>query len=35
MFKHVKKEKIPFHKWFFWVDKRISEAYKEEKKKIL
>ena len=29
LFKHAKKEKVPFHKWFFWIDKRISDAAKE------
>jgi hypothetical protein len=29
LFKLAKKEKIPFHKWFFWIDKRIAEASKE------
>jgi len=29
LFKLVKKEKIPFHKWFFWTDKRITEMAKE------
>jgi len=32
MFKTVKKEKVPFHRWFFWVDKRITDAYKEQRR---
>ena len=23
MLKQVKTEKVPFHKWFFWIDKRV------------
>ena len=31
MLKQVKKEKVPFHKWFFWVDKKIKTMAKEQK----
>jgi hypothetical protein len=35
MFKLVKKEKVPFHRWFFWVNKRITEACKEQKRQFI
>lgn len=31
MLKLVKKEKVPFHKWFFWVDKKIKAMAKEQR----
>lgn len=31
MLKQVKREKVPFHKWFFWVDKRVKQMAKEQK----
>ena len=31
MLKQVKKEKVPFHKWFFWVDKKIKTMAKEQR----
>jgi hypothetical protein len=32
MYKLVKKEKVPFHRWFFWVNQRIQETAQEQKK---
>ena len=37
MLKQVKTEKVPFHKWFFWIDKRVqleARAQRKENAKI-
>ncbi len=32
MLKQVKTEKVPFHKWFFWIDKRVQLEARAQRK---
>lgn len=29
LLKQVKRDKVPFHKWFFWLDKKLKTMAKE------
>jgi hypothetical protein len=29
LLKQAKLEKVPFHKWFFWIDKRLKQTFKD------